>query len=143
MANEAKMLLPNKSPLFTVESIVNLIFQTVMRSCYKPGKMLDGNERRPKRTEGRRIRKARGTKFREEKETRDETKYHVTRSMWTVAYWSRKTEVKVKCRAKWKGYSAVTNLKIQTTADLYSLDGTQFSWRTAVSFSRKKLGLKL
>ena len=143
MANEAKMLLPNESPLFTVESIMNLIFQTVMRSCYKPGKMLGGNERRPKGTEGRRIRKARGTKFREEKETRDETKYHVTRSMWTVAYWSRKTEVKVKCRAKWKGYSAVTTLKIQTTADLYSLDGTQFSWRTKVSFSRKKLGLKL
>ena len=26
-----------------------------------------------------------------------------------------------------EGLSAVTNLKIQTTADLYSLDGTQFS----------------
>ena len=34
MANEAKILPPNESPLFTVESIMNLIFQTVMRSCY-------------------------------------------------------------------------------------------------------------
>ena len=28
------------SPLFTVESTMNLIYQTVMRSCYKPGKIL-------------------------------------------------------------------------------------------------------
>lgn len=34
MANEAEILPPNESPLFTVESIMNLIFQTVMRSCY-------------------------------------------------------------------------------------------------------------
>ena len=34
MANEVKILLPNESPLFTVESIMNLIFQTVIRSCY-------------------------------------------------------------------------------------------------------------
>ena len=34
MANEAKILPPNESPLFTVESIMNLIFQTVIRSCY-------------------------------------------------------------------------------------------------------------
>lgn len=34
MANEAEILPPNESSLFTVESIMNLIFQTVMRSCY-------------------------------------------------------------------------------------------------------------
>ena len=34
MANKAEILPPKESPLFTVESIMNLIFQTVMRSCY-------------------------------------------------------------------------------------------------------------
>ena len=30
----------HESPLFTVESTMNLTYQTVMRSCYKPGKIL-------------------------------------------------------------------------------------------------------
>ena len=73
MANEVKILLPNESPLFTVESITNLIFQTVMRSCYQPGKILCNAWWERTSPEARRIWKAklseRGTKCQEEKET--------------------------------------------------------------------------
>ena len=60
----------DESPLFTVESTLNLTYQPVMRQCYKPGKILSnawlGERTSP---EGRRICKVsdRGTKFREEK----------------------------------------------------------------------------
>ena len=41
MANKAKFYCrTNESPLFIVESMMNLTFQIVMRSCYQPGKML-------------------------------------------------------------------------------------------------------
>ena len=52
MANEVKILLANESPLFTLESITNLIFK---QSCDRVTNlvkyyiMLGGNERRPKR----------------------------------------------------------------------------------------------
>ena len=40
MASEAKILQPiARVALFTVESTMNLTYQTVMRSCYKPGKI--------------------------------------------------------------------------------------------------------
>ena len=45
----------HESPLFTVESTINLTYQTVMRSCYKPGKIL--NENKLRLPDGRWIRK--------------------------------------------------------------------------------------
>ena len=41
MASDAKFLqLIARVALFTVESTKNLTYQTVMRSCYKPGKII-------------------------------------------------------------------------------------------------------
>ena len=41
MASDAKILqLIARVALFTVESTENLTYQTVMRSCYKPGKII-------------------------------------------------------------------------------------------------------
>ena len=55
-----------ESPLFTVESTMKLTYQTVMRSCYKPGKILLNARWDRTSPGGRRIRKAklskRGTK---------------------------------------------------------------------------------
>ena len=45
----------HESPLFTVESTIDLPYQTVMRSCYKPGKIV--NENKLRSPDGRRIRK--------------------------------------------------------------------------------------
>ena len=40
MASEAKFYSrSHKSPMFTVESTKNFMYQTVMRLCYKPGKI--------------------------------------------------------------------------------------------------------
>ena len=62
------------SPLFTkVENYMNLTDQTVMPSCYKPGKILFNARWERTSPEGRRIWKAKlseqGTKYREEKES--------------------------------------------------------------------------
>ena len=37
----------HESPLFTVESTINFTYQTVMRSCFKPGKILNESKSRP------------------------------------------------------------------------------------------------
>ena len=74
MASEAKIFRrSHDSPLFTLESTMNLTHQTVMRSCYKPGKILLNARWERTSPKGRRIWKAklseRGTKCREERET--------------------------------------------------------------------------
>ena len=56
----------HESPLCTAESTINLTYQTVMRSCYKPGKIL--NENKLRLPDGRWIRK-RSFPCQEEKET--------------------------------------------------------------------------
>ena len=56
MASEGKFYSrSHESPLFTVESTKKLTYQTVMRSCYKSGKIL--NENKLRSPDGRRIRK--------------------------------------------------------------------------------------
>ena len=86
VASEVKIL----QPLAEVasESTMNLTYQTVMWSCYKPGKILSNaqgkNVTRRATTHSERL-PEQGTKCREEK-----TKYHVIRSVWTVVFWSRK-----------------------------------------------------
>lgn len=53
--------------------------------------MFGGNERHPKgEAFGKRSFPREARSAEKKKETRDETKYHVTRLMWTVAHWSRK-----------------------------------------------------
>ena len=74
MASDAKILqLIARVALFTVESTENLAYQTVMRSCYKPGKILLNARWERTSPKGRRIWRARlsqrGTKCREERET--------------------------------------------------------------------------
>ena len=53
--------------------------------------MLGGNERRSKGDElGKRSFPSKARSAEKKKRQGPETKYHVTRSMWTVDYWSRK-----------------------------------------------------
>lgn len=111
MASEAKTL----QPITRVASIycrINHELDLLNRHAIvlQRGKILLNSRWERMSPEGRRIWKTkvseRGTKCCEEKETRDETKYHVTHLMWTVAYWYMvtETEVKVNCRAKPKCY---------------------------------------
>ena len=63
--------------------------------------------------EGRRIWKAKLSEREKKKIQEVKLKYHVTRSMWTVAYWSRKRKSSLmSCQVE--VWSTVTNLKIQT-----------------------------
>ena len=66
---------------------MNLTYQTIIRSCYKPGEI---SIARWKRTSPETHLENEAFRVRHEvlrKETRDENRYHVTRSMWTAAYW--------------------------------------------------------
>ena len=58
--------------------------------------MLGGDKRRLKGDAfGKRSFPSEARSAQKKKESRDETKYHVTRSMWTVAHWSRKRKLRL------------------------------------------------
>ena len=119
----------HESPLFTVESTMNLTYQTVMPSCYNLVKyylILVGNECRPKGNAFGKRRfpsEARSA----EKKKRPGMKLNTT---WLIQCGPRltgtsETEVKVNCRVK-QVLSTVTNLKIQTPVDCSQ--SPIFSW---------------